>query len=250
MLILLAPSEGKAAPASGPPLDLSALSHADELTAPRERVLNALVRLSAGRSRKRALDALGLAKTQAGELERNAALLDAPTAPAGEVYTGVLYQHLALASLGKRARSRAADSVLVASALFGVVGLDDPIPAYRLSMGARIPALRKGLPALWRPALAAALPDEAGELVLDLRSGSYAAAWTPKHATLVAIRAVTPDGKVISHMAKATRGRVARAVLEARSMPREPEAVAALAGPGATVSQAPSGAWTVQVVEG
>ena len=145
----------------------------------------------------------------------------------------MLYQHLALASLGKRARSRAADSVLVASALFGVVGLDDPIPAYRLSMGARIPALRKGLPALWRPPLAKALPDEAGELVLDLRSGSYAAAWTPKHATLVSIRAVTPQGKVISHMAKATRGRVARAVLEARSMPREPEAVAALAGPQA-----------------
>ena len=249
MLILLAPSEGKTAPAPGPPLDLSALTYAEELAAPRERVLNALVRLSAGRSRKRALDALGLAKTQAGELERNAGLLDAPTGPAGAVYTGVLYQHLALASLGKRARSRAADSVLVASALFGVVGVDDPIPAYRLSMGARIPALRKGLPALWRPALAAALPDEAGELVLDLRSGSYAAAWTPKSATLVSIRAVTPEGKVISHMAKATRGRVARAVLEARSMPREPEAVAALAGPGATVTES-GGAWTVEVVEG
>ena len=107
MLILLAPSEGKTAPASGPPLDLSALSHAEELTATRERVLNALIRLSAGRSRKRALDALGLAKTQAGELERNAALAAAPTAPAGQVYTGVLYQHLALAELGKRARARA-----------------------------------------------------------------------------------------------------------------------------------------------
>ena len=248
MLILLAPSEGKTAPASGPALDLSALTHADELTRPRERVLDALIRLSAGRSRKRALDALGLAKTQASELERNAGLREAPTAPAAEVYTGVLYQHLAPADLGKRARSRAADSVLVASALFGVVALDDPIPAYRLAMGARIPALRKGLPALWRPALAAALPDEPGELVLDLRSGAYAAAWTPKEATRVAIRAVTPDGKVISHMAKATRGRVARAVLEAPSLPREPEAVAALAGPGARVLEAADG-WTVEVVD-
>ena len=248
MLILLAPSEGKTAPAAGPPLDLAALTHADELTRPRERVLEALVRLSAGRSRKRALDALGLAKTQAGELERNAGLRDAPTAPAAEIYAGVLYQHLALAELGKRARSRAADTVLVASALFGVVGLDDPVPAYRLAMGARIPSLRKALPALWRPALAAALPDEPGELVLDLRSGAYAAAWTHKHATRVAIRAVTPDGKVISHMAKATRGRVARAVLEARSLPREPEAVAALAGPGARVLDAADG-WTVEVVD-
>jgi len=248
MLILLAPSEGKTAPASGPPLDLAALSHDAELTAARERVLTALVRLSAGRSRKRALDALGLAKTQAGELERNVALLEAPTAPAADVYTGVLYQHLALNELGKRARSRAADTVLVASALFGVVGLADPIPAYRLSMGARIPALRKGLPALWRPPLAKALPDEPGELVLDLRSGSYAAAWKPHRSTVVSIRAVTPAGKVISHMAKATRGRVARAVLEARTPPSEPEAVAALAGHGARVLEA-AGGWTVEVVD-
>lgn len=248
VLILLAPSEGKTTPASGPPLDLAALSHPDELTATRERVLKALVRLSAGRSHKRALDALGLSKGQAGELERNAGLLELPAAPAGEVYTGVLYQHLALAELGKRARSRAADSVLVASALFGVVGLGDRIPAYRLSMNARIPALRKGLPALWRPALAKAVPDEPGQLVLDLRSGSYAAAWTPKHATVISIRAVTPAGKVISHMAKATRGRVARAVLEAGSLPREPAAVAALAGPGARVLEA-AGGWTIEVVE-
>ncbi len=248
MLILLAPSEGKTAPASGPPLDLSALTYAAELTAPRERVLKALVRLSAGRSRNRALDALGLARTQAGELERNTALLDAPTAPAAAVYSGVLYQHLALDELGKRARSRAADSVLVASALFGVVGVADPIPAYRLSMSARIPALRKGLPALWRQPLAKTLPDVQGELVLDLRSASYAAAWKPRNATLVSIRAVTPAGKVISHMAKATRGRVARTVLEARTPPTEPEAVAALAGPGARVLEAPGG-WTVEVLD-
>ena len=248
MLILLAPSEGKTAPTSGPPLELAGLCHADALTRPRERVLDALIRLSRGRSRKRALDALGLAATQAAELERNAGLREAPTAPAAEVYSGVLYQELGLGELGKRARSRAADHVLVASALFGVVAPGDRIPAYRLAMGARIPALRKGLPALWRPALAAALPDEPGQLVLDLRSGAYAAAWKPARATLVSIRAVTPDGKVISHMAKATRGRVARAALMARSLPREPEAVAALAGPGARLLEGRDG-WTVQVVD-
>ena len=85
--------------------------------------------------------------------------------------------------------------------------------------------------------------------MLDLRSGCLRAPrGRPGNATAVSIRAVTPEGKVISHMAKATRGRVARAVLEARSLPREPEAVAALAGPGATASEA-GGAWTVEVVE-
>ena len=65
---------------------------------------------------------------------------------------------------------------------------------------------------------------------------------------MVSIRAVTPDGKVISHMAKATRGRVARAVLEARTHAAEPGAVAALAGPGARVLEA-AGGWTVEVVD-
>ncbi|MCX6464082.1 MAG: SMC family ATPase, partial [Pseudonocardiales bacterium] len=59
---------------------------ADALRVARERVLGALVRLSAGRSRKRALDLLGLPPGLAGELERNAGLLAAPTGPAAEVY--------------------------------------------------------------------------------------------------------------------------------------------------------------------
>ena len=78
MLILLPPSEGKTAPEAGPPLDLAALAFPAALTARRERVLAALVRLSAAQRPKRALDALGLSAGQAGELERNAALPDAP----------------------------------------------------------------------------------------------------------------------------------------------------------------------------
>ena len=72
MLVLLPPSEGKTAPASGPPLDLASLSH-PELTAARERVLGKVVELSAGAPR-RALAALGLSPGQADELPRNAAL--------------------------------------------------------------------------------------------------------------------------------------------------------------------------------
>lgn len=226
MLILLAPSEGKSAPSSGPRLDLGTLTYADALTPARERALAALIKLSRGRE-STALNSLGLSKAQAPELARNAALREASTAPAAEVYTGVLYQHLALVDMTAAARARASERVLVASGLWGVVGLDDHIPAYRMSMGADIRSLRRGMPAFWRRALAAALPDSEGELVLDLRSGSYAAAWRPKRSTVVQIRAVTPEGKVISHMAKATRGRVARAVLESQTQPHEPAAIAA-----------------------
>lgn len=228
MLVLLPPSEGKTPPPAGAPVDLGALAF-PELTAPRERVLDALVAVS-GRPARTALGALGLSAGQAGELARNAALRSAPAAPAGEVYTGVLYERLGLPSLPAAARRR----VLIASALWGVVGADDRIPAYRLSMGARLPRLGN-LAALWRPALAAALPDD-GRLVLDLRSGAYAAAWKPRESQLLAVRGFTeaPDGsrKVISHMAKRVRGDVARLVLRARSVPRTPADVAAIAAAG------------------
>lgn len=263
VLVLLPPSEGKTAPPADPPaapVDLTALVHADALGPTRERVLSALIRLSAG-PRRKALDALGLSEGLAPELARNAALREAPTAPAAEVYSGVLYQHLDLPSLTPRARTRAAEKVLVQSALWGVVRLEDRIPAYRLSIGARIPALRRSLAATWKPALTAALPDPG--LVVDCRSGGYAAAWTPPAgSTVVAVRAFTettgPGGTAkrapISHMAKATRGDVARLVAQARSDPRDPEALATLVErSGRTVElTAPAKAgrpWTLDVIE-
>jgi cytoplasmic iron level regulating protein YaaA (DUF328/UPF0246 family) len=205
VLVLLPPSEGKTAPLSGAPVDLGSLSF-PELTKQRERLLNALIRTSGGRAAT-ALKALGLSKGQAGELARNAALRTAPAAPAAALYTGVLFERLRLAELPAAARDR----VLIASALWGVVRPDDRIPAYRLSIGARLPRT-PGLAAYWRPALTKALPDEG--LVIDLRSGGYAAAWTPRAAERVTVRAFTPDGQVVSHMVKAVRGDIARILLQ------------------------------------
>jgi cytoplasmic iron level regulating protein YaaA (DUF328/UPF0246 family) len=205
VLVLLPPSEGKTAPAAGAPVDLAELSH-PALTKPRERILNTLIRVSGGREAT-ALKALELSKGQAGELALNQALRSAPAAPAAEVYTGVLFERLRLAEIDAGARQR----VLIASALWGVVRPDDRIPAYRLSIGARLPRT-PSLAAFWRPYLRKVLPDEG--LIVDLRSGGYVAAWAPKAAERVTVRAFTPDGKVVSHMVKATRGDVARVLLE------------------------------------
>jgi cytoplasmic iron level regulating protein YaaA (DUF328/UPF0246 family) len=253
VLVLLPPSEGKLAPASGAPVDLATLS-LPALTVPRRKALNALVKLAKG-PRATAAAALGLSPGQAVDVERDRALKKAPAAPAGEVYTGVLFQHLDLATLAPDALARAREHVLVASALWGVVALEDRIPAYRLSMGARLPALTDGgLAAWWRPALARTLPDEPGALVVDLRSGTYAAAWRPERATTVEVKATTADGRTISHMAKAFRGTVARRVLQAAGPPATPADVAELAhdeGAGRVALHAPrraGGAWTVEVI--
>ncbi len=229
MLVILPPSEGKAAPAAGAahgPVDLAALAH-PELGERRLRLIGILDRLAAG-PRPKALRALGLSAGQAAEVERDRDLLAAPAAPAREVYTGVLYQHLDLASLPAGARARAAERLLVASALWGVVRLEDRIPAYRLSMGARLPRIGP-LAAWWRPALTGALPADG--LLVDLRSQTYAAAWRPARGTVVQVRAFVERGArrtVVSHMAKATRGDVARILVRSRATPRDPAAVAAL----------------------
>jgi cytoplasmic iron level regulating protein YaaA (DUF328/UPF0246 family) len=224
MLLLLPPSEGKADPPPGPPADLAALAFADALTATRERVLGAV----------------------------DPALRTAPAAPASAVYTGVLFGRLGLPSL----TVRAGREVLIASALWGVVRPSDRIPRYKLPIGEKVAGLGP-LAALWREPLAAALAglDAPGALVVDCRSGGYVAMWRPREAARVAVRAfrVLPGGdrKPISHMAKAARGDVARALLAAPRRPRRPADVAeAAARAGLEVELAEDGGgWTLDVLE-
>jgi cytoplasmic iron level regulating protein YaaA (DUF328/UPF0246 family) len=212
VLVLLPPSEGKTAPGRGAPLDLAKLSF-PELTERRSALLDALVDAD--------LEALGLSPGQADELERNRTLRTAPAAAAGKVYTGVLYERLRLPELPPPARRR----VLIASGLWGFVAPGDRIPAYRLPISGRLQGF-PGLAAWWRPALEAAVP--ASGLVLDLRSGGYAAAFRPRGVPLLQVRGFTADGKVISHMVKAIRGDVARIALSAKPVPRSAAAVAEL----------------------
>jgi cytoplasmic iron level regulating protein YaaA (DUF328/UPF0246 family) len=121
--------------------------------------------------------------------------------------------------------------VLIASALWGVVRPDDRIPHYKLPPKQKVWGIGP-LAKYWRPALAEALPDEEGELIVDMRSAAYSTMWKPKQATLLAVRAFTESGgerKAVSHMVKAVRGDVARALLLAKKAPADPEGAAAIA---------------------
>jgi cytoplasmic iron level regulating protein YaaA (DUF328/UPF0246 family) len=199
MLVLLPPSEGKASPEAGEPVDLGSLAFAEQLGERREELLDAF----------------------------DPGLREVPAAPAAEVYTGVLFKRLELPELPARARRR----VLIASALWGMVRPEDRIPYYKFPPKTRLEGI--GAPAAyWRPALAEALPDKEGDLIVDMRSAAYSSFWKPKRATLLAVRAFTEsDGerRAVSHMAKAVRGDVARALLEAKKAPTDPEDAAAIA---------------------
>jgi cytoplasmic iron level regulating protein YaaA (DUF328/UPF0246 family) len=219
VLVLLPPSETKAPGGDGAALDLAELT-APELTPVRTELAEALVKLAGDVPASRA--ALGLSAKQDDEIERNAALWTSPTLPAVRRYTGVLYDALDVASMTRAQRARAGGRLAVGSALFGLVRADDPIPAYRLSAGSSLPGLPT-LRALWKPALSPVLAG-VDELVVDLRSGSYAALAPVPGAVTVTVLSQRPDGSrsVVSHFNKAHKGRLARLLATTTAEPSDP----------------------------
>lgn len=208
MLVLLPPSEGKAAGGRGRPLDLSGLSF-PSLNDVRATVLDALGTAAQSdlEGLRRALDC------PAGEAETDLVLRTSGTLQALRRYTGVVYDALSYATLDAAARRRANASLVVASALFGLVRPKDAIPAYRLSGGTSLPGLG-GLASLWRPVVEPELAAHKG-LVVDLRSGPYARLARAPHAVQVRVlRDVDGVRSVVSHDNKWTKGLLARALCE------------------------------------
>ncbi|HEY2765429.1 MAG TPA: peroxide stress protein YaaA [Pseudonocardiaceae bacterium] len=223
MLVLLPPSETKASGGDGPPVHLDTLSR-PELTPARRKLGDELVELSWQRTA--GLAALGLSEHQHGELERNRALWSAPTLPALQRYTGVLYDALDAGSLRAGPRARAIRRLVIASALFGLLAADDRIPAYRLSASSSLPGTGS-VRSVWRPVLPPLLAGTGG-LVIDLRSGAYAA--LAPVAGAVTVRVLSEDGRgrrrPVSHHNKSHKGRLARLLATA---PRELSDVAGVA---------------------
>ncbi len=224
MLVLLPPSESKSNRGRGRPVDPSTWSF-PELTATRERVAAALAEVSGSPSAAREL---GVSERLLDEVARNLALDTLPATPAAEVYTGVLYDALDLASMDAAALRRANRWLVVVSALYGAVRPRDRITAYRLSMCVDLPGVGP-LAAAWRPVLDAPLTAAAGSGVgVDCRAATDATAWRPGPS--VAPRWVQVRVPGASHMAKHTRGLVARHLCEAgvaaRSVPALTDVVA------------------------
>lgn len=228
VIVLLPPSETKRAGGDGPALKTDELGWPD-LNAVRDGLVADLVALASDPPACR--KALGISAAQDAEIERNAALRTAPTLPALHRYTGVLYDALDFGSLKGPAAARARQRLVVGSALFGLLRADDPIPAYRLSAGSKLPG-RPALAACWRPALEPVLANiAAGELVVDLRSGAYVGLGRVDGAVGVDVVAEDADGRrsTVSHFNKAHKGRLARALASTSAEPGDAAAVAAVA---------------------
>lgn len=228
MIVLLPPSETKRAGGDGPPLKLTSLA-TPRLRPLRAELIGDLVGLAADPDACR--KALGISAAQDAEIERNATLRTSATVPAIHRYTGVLYDALDIDSLRGPAAARARARLAVGSALFGLLRAEDRIPAYRLSASSKLPG-RPALMTRWRPLLEPVLADlAAAELVVDLRSGAYAALGRLPGAVRADVVTQRPDGSraVVSHFNKAHRGLLARALASCPGEPDDAAAVAAVA---------------------
>lgn len=214
MHILLPPSESKRdGGVEGTVLDLHALSFS-RLNSTRRTVLAAVRSLCSNRGEAAA--ALGLSTAQFFEVDRNRQMRRSAVLPAMDRYTGVLYDALDTESLSSSAREFAAQHVAIHSALFGLVGARDGIPAYRLSQDSRLPEL--SLKKLWGRPISAEL-DELSGLILDLRSESYVALGpAPDHASFVRVVTVGEDGarRAMNHFNKKAKGELVRALVLAQ----------------------------------
>lgn len=148
----------------------------------------------------------------------NRAVLGAPALPARSRYAGVVWSHLDPPSLSALAQQRAA-GIVVVSALGGLFAFDDPVPDYKLKMGARLGPLGP-LAAFWRAAATASLADfSTGRLVFDLLPNEHRktvdlAALPGDDTVRVEFRAASGT-RAAGHQAKAAKGRFVRHLLEA-----------------------------------
>lgn len=211
MKILLPPSETKRPGGAGKAVRLSELA-LPGLIAERETLVDALVALA--HDPVTAQRVLKLSDRQVGDVAHNRMLRTAPTMPAIDRYTGVLYDALDAPSMNNAARRWLGDHVLIHSAPFGPVSALDEIPAYRLAAGTALP----GIPPLrrhWSAPTSAALAEE--RFVLDLRSEAYVALGpVPASVASAYVRVVTDEGRALNHFNKKAKGELVRALATTR----------------------------------
>jgi cytoplasmic iron level regulating protein YaaA (DUF328/UPF0246 family) len=191
MLILLPPSEGKNQPTGKKRLNLNKLAFPDELNQVRSRLITKV-------------------------------LANSPAAPAMDVYSGVLYQALDWSSLSAAAKARGEKSLLIISAIFGVVRPGDVIPNYKAKIKSSD----------WKADLKPALDGLGADLIIDCRSSTYAGVWQPPADKTVAVRVFKKEkGKisVITHLSKKYRGELTQVLLKSSKPPKTPAELLAIA---------------------
>lgn len=227
VVVLLPPSERKAVggddgrhPGAFPSLERD-----------RQRVRKALRRRDFDASKQLGV---GLAATRTA-MALNRAVDGAPCLPALQRYTGVLYEALDHGRAPRSLQRALQRDVVVVSGLWGLLRGDDPVPAYKLPIGASVPTLGRLAP-WWRPRLTPVLAAHVhGAVVWNLLPAAYAAALGPLEGaeavwTVHVLRDTAGRRTVVGHDNKAVKGVLARELVAGQLT--APAALDGWVGPG------------------
>lgn len=222
MAILLPPSEGKAPDGTRPGWKVSSGLFGKALSDARTQIVRSLTAIEGGSA-----DLLGVSGTHLEHARAiNMSLIGSPTLPAWKRYTGVVWDHIDPASLSDPAMTRARESIVVVSGLLGLAGFDDPIPDYKLKIGAALElpthdkdVARQKLAAYWLPRVTPVLNEWLdGRTVIDLLPLEHRRVWQPSaDARVLRASFVDARGRTVGHDAKAAKGLFVRHLLTARS---------------------------------
>ena len=211
-VLLLPPSEGKAEDgvASRPwTAQLGVFGAALETS--RTQIVAQLRKEKGGTQKLLGVSGAHLTRAQSSNMQ----LVGAPCLPAWQRYTGVVWDHLDLASLTATQRNAFIKRIIVPSGLLGLVRADDQVPDYRLKMGARLAPFGT-MSKFWNEAITDALVAVAKKMaVVDLLPNEHRAAinWNLLD-NVVRIDLVSHSGAVVGgHNAKAAKGLLARHLL-------------------------------------
>jgi cytoplasmic iron level regulating protein YaaA (DUF328/UPF0246 family) len=210
MIFLLPPSETKEPGGKKKP---KILSH-KELDKTRKLLQQALIEIC--KNPTLAAKALKLGPKQLGEIEVNRELSNPKCLPALDRYTGTLYDALKLGGVSSAMRNRASKSVFIQSSLFGLISAGDEIPNYRFSAGSKLTGANQK--SLWQEAHEATWSKYSKEIVIDMRSNSYAdLAPVPDKMACYTLDVVLEDkeGKRtrLNHFNKQAKGQFLRSAL-------------------------------------
>ena len=221
MLFLLPPSETKEV--GGTPLSIAQVALTfGGLNPARDAVYEALKALC--KQREEAARVLKLGKKQLDLIQVNLDVQDAPTMPAISRYNGTLYDAIhgrglkgtptEFNQLNQDQLDVAKETVLIQSALFGLLPALNLIPNYRLSATTNLPGL--SLKDVWSAAHEPIWQRLENGPIIDLRSKAYAdLAPIPsvvEHFWVEVLDA--SSGKALNHFNKKGKGQFVRAALD------------------------------------
>jgi len=217
MIFLLPPSETKE---PGGKRRAKALSH-KELDKTRKLIQQALVEIC--KTPTLAAKTLKLGPRQLGEITVNLDLISPKCLPALDRYTGTLYDALKEGGVTAAMRARASTVVCIQSSLFGLISASDEIPNYRLSAGSKLPGIN--LKSLWQAAHEGLWSKYSKEIVIDMRSNSYAElAPVPDKLSCYTLDVLLEDKKGkrtrLNHFNKQAKGQFVRSALIASPAPK------------------------------